>query len=318
MKKILVLMLVMAMVLTAFVGCGNKDTGSEGGGEGEAVKVGYSCNNLNDTFQTYIVEAAKNAAKDANITLDVQDAQEDVIKQQDQVNTLIEQGVKALIVVPVDTSAMEAITAAASEAGIPLVYVNRNPFGEGAIPEGVYYVGSQEVVAGEFQANYLEEMLPDGGGVAILQGILSNEGALKRTEGNEKVLGANPAFKILAKETGNWQRDQGLTLTENWLTAYGDDLKAILANNDEMALGAVQALQAAGRTDVIVMGVDAIDDAKAAVADGTLAATVLQDAAGQGGGSVEVLKKILDGGTAEAITWVPFVLITPENIAEFK
>ncbi len=319
MRKILVLMLALAMVLTVFAGCSNGNTGgTEGGGEGEAMKVGYSCNNLNDTFQTYIVEAAKTAAKDAGITLDVQDAQEDVIKQQDQVNTLIEQGVKALIVVPVDTSAMDPITKAAQEAEIPLVYVNRNPFGEGAIPEGVYYVGSQEVVAGEFQANYLEELLPDGGGVAILQGILSNEGALKRTEGNEKVLGANTSFKILAKETANWQRDQGLTLTENWLTAYGDELKAILANNDEMALGAVQALQAAGRKDVIVMGVDAIDDAKAAVADGTLAATVLQDAAGQGGGAVTVVKGVFDGGTVESITWVPFVLITPDNIADFQ
>lgn len=314
MKKVLILMLVIGLVLTSFAGCG----GDSKTVDKEVVKVGYACNNFNDTFQTYIVDAAKAAATEKGITLDVQDAQEDVIKQQDQVKTLIQQGVSALIVVPVDTSAMEPITKAAKDAGIPLVYVNRNPFGEGTIPEGVYYVGSQEIVAGQFQADYLKKLLPDGGGVAILQGILSNEGALKRTEGNEKVLSSVPAFKILAKETGNWQRDQGMTLTENWLTAYGKNLKAILANNDEMALGAIQALKAANRTDIIVMGVDAIDDAKAAVADGSLAATVLQDAKGQGSGAMDVVAKAIKGETPDSITWIDFVLITPENIKDFQ
>lgn len=313
MKKILALMLVLVLAL-GLVACGGGETAET---PEDAIKVGYSCNNFNDTFQTYIVDAAKAAAADAGITLDVQDAQEDVIKQQDQVKAMIEQGVAALIVVPVDTSAMGPITDAAQAAGIPLVYVNRNPFGEGEIPENVYYVGSQEIDAGKFQAEYLKEMLPDGGGVGILQGILSNEGALKRTEGNEVTL-AGTNFTVLAKESGNWQRDQGLTLTENWLTAYGDKLNAILANNDEMALGAVQALQAAGRTDVIVMGVDAIPDAKNAVAGGTLAATVLQDAEGQGGGAVGVVSSVLAGEAVEPITWVPFVLITPENIADFQ
>ena len=314
MKKVLILMLVIGLVLTSFAGCG----GDSKTVDKEVVKVGYACNNFNDTFQTYIVDAAKAAATEKGITLDVQDAQEDVIKQQDQVKTLIQQGVSALIVVPVDTSAMEPITKAAKDAGIPLVYVNRNPFGDGKIPEGVYYVGSQEIVAGQFQADYLKKLLPEGGGVAILQGILSNEGALKRTEGNEKVLSEVPAFKILAKETGNWQRDQGMTLTENWLTAYGKNLKAILANNDEMALGAIQALKAANRTDIIVMGVDAIDDAKAAVADGSLAATVLQDAKGQGSGAMDVVAKAIKGETPDSITWIDFVLITPENIKDFQ
>ncbi len=314
MKKILALMLVLVLAL-GLAACGSgSDTEDPAA---DTVKVGYSCNNFNDTFQTYIVDAAMLKAAEAGLTLDVQDAQEDVIKQQDQVKAMIEQGVAALIVVPVDTSAMGPITDAAAEAGIPLVYVNRNPFGEGELPENVYYVGSQEIDAGKFQAEYLKDLLPDGGGVGILQGILSNEGALKRTEGNEESL-AGTNFTILAKESGNWQRDQGLTLTENWLTAYGDKLNAILANNDEMALGAVQALQAAGRTDVVVMGVDAIPDARNAVADGTLAATVLQDAEGQGGGAVGVVSAVLGGEAVEPVTWVPFVLITPENIADFQ
>lgn len=315
-KKYMILGLVFMLVVSLLVGCGGGAATEEEGTEG--FTVGYSCNNFNDTFQTYIVDAAQAYADENDIALDVQDAQEDVVKQQDQVNTMIQNGVDALVVVPVDTSAMEPITNAAKEAGIPLVYVNRNPYGEQDPPEGVYYVGSQEIVAGQLQAEYLVEQMGEEGGVAILMGILSNEGALKRTAGNEEVLANYPNIKMLAKETGNWQRDQGMALTENWLTAYGEELNAILANNDEMALGAAQALQAAGRTDVIVMGVDAIPDAKVAVGDETLAATVLQDAVGQGEGALNAAHKVLMGEAVDPITWIDFVLITPENLADYQ
>jgi len=314
MKKIIVLLvLVLCFTGIVFAG-GQKDSGTDG------FTIGFVSNNFNDTFQTYINKAAEdfvNETEGLNITFG--DAQEDVIKQQDLANTFIAKGIDALIVVPVDTSAMDPITKAAKEAGIPLCYVNRNPFGTGAAPDGVYYVGSQEIVAGELQMEYVGKLLKGEGSVAILMGKLDNEGAIKRTEGNEKVIKDKfPNIKVIAKETGNWQRDQGMTLTENWLTAYGKSLKAILANNDEMALGAVEALKAADRTDIFVVGVDAIPDAKAAVENGSLAATVLQDAVGQGKGAAELLYKVLNGEKPEQITWIPFVLITPENISEYK
>jgi inositol transport system substrate-binding protein len=232
---------------------------------------------------------------------------------------MIEQGYKAIMVVPVDTSAMGPITDAVTKAGIPLIYVNRNPFGTEQPPQGVYYVGSQEIVAGQLQADYLVKLLGDNvkGGVGILEGILSNEGAVKRTEGNETVLAKYPDVKVLAKEAGDWQSDKAMSITENWLTAYGKDLTCILANNDGMAMGALQALEAAGRTDVIVMGVDAIPDAVKLVKDGKLTATVLQDAKGQGGTGVEIADKVIKGETPEAITWIDFVLITPENVDQY-
>ena len=314
MKKGLVL--VLAILLTAglvFAG------GQQEGGDG-MMKVGYVCNNFNDTFQTYVMDAAEKYFMDVDgIEIIFQDAQEDVIRQQDLVNTFIAQGVDALAVVPVDTSAMDPIVRAASEAGIPLCFINRNPYGEKNPPKNVYYVGSQEIIAGQQQMGLMGELLGGKGGVAILMGKLDNEGALKRTAGNEAVIADKyPGIKVLAKETGNWQRDQGLALTENWLTAYGADLNGILANNDEMALGAAEALRAAGREDVFVMGVDAIPDAKVAVGEGTLAATVLQDSVGQGAGGAKVLHKALMGETPDPITWVPFVLITKENLADFQ
>src|SRR5699024_5937562 len=312
MKKYLSLILISILLLTGCSGGNGKESGGKG------VKIGYAINNMNDTQQTYIVDAAKEKADELDYRMDIQDTQEDEIKQQDQVNAMIEQGVDALIVVPVDTSAMEPITKAATEAEIPLVYVNRNPFGDGEIPEGVYYVGSQEITAGEFQSEYLVELMGEEGGVAILMGILSNEGAVKRTEGNEGILDEYSKIKVLAKETGNWQKDQGMSITENWLTAYGDGLNAILANNDEMALGEINALEDEGRDEVIVIGIDAIPDAVKLVEDGRMAATVLQDSAGQGEGAIEVVNNVLEGNEQESIKWLDFVLVTPENVADFK
>lgn len=316
MKKILAILLVLVLALGMFTACG-------GGAEEEApadetVTIGFAQCNLNDTFQTYVVDAATAKAEELGYTIDVQDAQEDVVKQQDQVNTMIEQGYDAIMVVPVDTAAMGPITQAVTEAGIPLIYVNRNPFGTDEPPAGVYYVGSQEIVAGQLQGQFLVEKMGEKGGVGILMGILSNEGAVKRTEGNEEILSQYPDIKILAKESGEWQYDKGMAITENWLTAYGAELTAILANNDGMAIGALQALEAAGRDDVIVCGVDAIPDAVNLVAEGKLDATVLQDAEGQGAGGVDVAAKVLAGETPEAITWIDFVLVTPENVADFQ
>lgn len=313
MKKILSVMLVLVLVLGAFTACGAPEEPAA-----EGFTIGYASSNLNDTGQTFIADAATAYATENNITIDVQDAQEDVVKQQDQVKAMIEKGVNAILVVPVDTSAMGPITDAATAAGIPLVYVNRNPFGDATPPAGVYYIGSKEVVAGEFQGDALVKLMGETGNIAILMGKLDNEAAVKRTEGNKNILSKYPGIKILAEETGNWQRDQGMSLTENWLTAYGADLKAILANNDEMALGAVQALKAAGRTDVLVFGVDATPDAKAAVKDGSLAGTVLQDLAGQGRTGMEMAVKVLNGETPEQVTWIDFVSVTPENVAEFN
>jgi len=282
--------------------------------------VGFVSCNLNDSFQVDVMNAFKNYFADKpEYEIIVQDAQEDVIRQQDMVNTLLSQGVKAMTVVTVNTDATAPIIKSVQDAKIPLVFVNRNPFGESAPLPNTYYIGSQEIIAGEFQGELLGKLLNGQGNVCILMGILANESTMKRTEGNEKVFREKyPGIKVLAKETGNWQRDQGLTVTENWLTAYGSDVNAILGNNDGMALGAVEALKNAGRTDVIVMGIDAIPDAKVAVKEGSMAATVLQDAAGQGRGAAETVVKVLTGQKPDPIQWIPFVLITKENLAQYE
>jgi len=305
-------------VVAILLGCVKKKTDDPPVSETKTggFTVGYCINNLNDTFQTYILAAAKEAIIEAGGQIDVHDAFEDSIKQQDQVNNLIAKGVNGLIVVPVDTGSIDDITDAARNAGIPLCYVNRNPFSgkEDSMPDGVYYVGSQEIVAGRLQGERVGELLKGKGGVAILVGIPENEGALKRTEGNKEVLASKyPEITILAEQTANWQRGQAATITEKWIMTYDDQLNAILANNDEMALGAIKALESFNRKDVFVLGVDATLGGRNAIREGLMAATVFQDANGQGGSAAKVITERIKGGDPDKITWVPFQLVDKDS-----
>ncbi len=322
-------MLVGTMLLS---GCGSSssssssDTGEETSSEAAEtssesgdVKLGYSCVDMNNTFQTYLVDAAKAKAEELNASITVTDAQNDVVKQQDQVNQLIQQNVDALLVVPADSSAMAPITAAAQNANIPLVYLNVNPFADGEeIPENVHYVGSDEIEAGTFQAEMIGEEIKEGG-VAILQGGLVYEATYKRTQGNEDTFAANyPDINVLTEETAEWQRDKAIDVVTNWISAYGDELTAICANNDEMALGAIEALNKAGRSDVPVVGIDATPDGCEAVKNGEMLGTVFQDSVGQGGGAVEIAVDMVNGKTMEdSATWIPYQKVTADNVDEF-
>ena len=283
----------------------------------EEFVIGYLCSNFNDTGQVYVKDGAKAKAEELGMVFKEADAQEDVIKQQDQVNAFIVDQVDVLVVVPVSTDAMDPIIKVAADAGIPLVFVNRNPFGAAEPNEGTYFVGSEEIVAGNKQGEYLVELLGDDkdAKIFILQGKLDNEAAIKRTEGAKNTLEA-AGFSIEAIEVGEWQRDQGLSITENWMTAYGDDITAILGNNDEMALGAVEAM-GDNENGVIILGVDFTPDAKAAVVEGKMVGSVRQDLAGQGAGGVEIAYDVLTSGSSDAVKMIPFVLITQDEVGNY-
>ncbi len=304
----------MKKVLFAMIFCLLAQTGVFAG---EKIKVGYACCNFNDIFQIYVVDAAKAAAGD-DVTLEIMDAQEDVIRQQDQVMTMIQNGLDALIVVPVDTSAVASIVSAAKAANLPLVFVNRNPYPDGVVPENVYFIGADEGMMGEEQMKFAGEKMGGKGNIVILMGILFNEAAIARTQGNRKIIESTyPAITVLAEETGNWQQDQGLTIMENWITAHGDKINAVISNNDNMVLGAINALEAVGMRDkVITVGIDATTDALEAILAGRLDATVLQDPVIQGQGAVEMVVKILKGEKVPQMNKMPAKLITAANAKE--
>ncbi|MEX8519661.1 MAG: sugar ABC transporter substrate-binding protein [Leptothrix sp. (in: b-proteobacteria)] len=284
-----------------------------------AEKIGLAMAQL-DTFLTILKNGTLEAAKNANSTVQVEDAQNDVGKQLSQIQNLIAQKVDAIIVNPVDTDATPKITKMVSAAGIPLVYVNRKPVDFDKLPAGVAFVASDEKVSGTLQTQEVCHLLKGKGTVLVLMGELSNEAARTRTKDIEDVL-ATPAcsgIKIADKREGKWSRTNGQDITTNWLSA-GAKFDAIIANNDEMAIGAINALKAAKKwnADSIVAGIDATPDALASMKAGDLKVTVFQNAAGQGSGAVDAALKLAKKQKVERFVNVPFELVTPANLAKY-
>lgn len=281
--------------------------------------IGFTNKDISDTFQNYIIEAMQNYADANNIKLQVSDAQNDSQKQQNQVDDFVTQGVDAIVVAIIDSSTSGPMVESAKAAGIPIVFVNTDPFTDGIIPEGAYYVGSVEKEAGEMQADYVGEKLGGKGDAVILMGSLGHQGAVDRTEGNKDLLKEKyPDMKVLAEQTAKWMRDEAVTVTENYITTYGKDIKAVFANNDEMALGAIKALEDNGMSDVLVCGIDGTVEGLKAVEEGKMACTIFQDAKGQGEGAMELAVKAAKGENPQQDKWIPFQLITADNVADFK
>jgi inositol transport system substrate-binding protein len=151
-----------------------------------------------------------------------------------------------------------------------------------------------------------------------MMGELATQAAVLRTEGVEKVVAQHPEMKIVGKQTANWRRNEAIDLMNNWLVE-GTKINAVVANNDEMAIGAVLALQQAGKDvkEVVIAGIDATADALAEMEKGNLDATVFQDAKGQGRGAVETAVKLIKGEKVESFVWIPFELVTPQNYKEY-
>ncbi|WLH54187.1 sugar ABC transporter substrate-binding protein [Pseudomonas tolaasii] len=284
------------------------------------IKVGVSMSAFDDTFLTYLREdmdkQAKSYPKGDGVQLQFEDARADVVKQLSQVENFISQKVDAIIVNPVDTASTKNIISAATKAGIPLVFVNRRP-DQKDLPKDVVAVTSDDVEAGKLQMQYIADKLGGKGNIVILLGDLANNSTTNRTKGVKDVLAKYPGIKIEQEQTGIWLRDKGMTLVNDWLT-QGRDFNAVLANNDEMAIGASMALKSAGKKDVLIAGVDGTPDGLNAITKGDMAASAFQDANGQAVGSVEAARKMAKKEPVEQNQVIPFQLITPDNVAKFK
>ncbi len=220
--------------------------------------IGVSMAYFDDNFLTILrVAMADHAATLGGVVLQFNDAQGDVGKQLSQMQNFVAQKAAAIIVNAVDTSATPSMTKIARDAGVPLVYVNRTP-SEQTLPDGVVFVGSDEIQAGTLQMEELARLMNHRGNVAVMVGELATHGARFRTKAAEDVVAKYSGMKIVEKQVANWQRERGLDLMNNWLTA-GTTIDAVAANNDEMAIGAIMAIQQAGIPpgQILVAGVDA-------------------------------------------------------------
>lgn len=291
-----------------------------------AQNIGATIAQFDDNWLTVMRTAMVDHANSIEgVSIQVEDAANDVGKQLNQIQNFVASGVDVIIVNPVDTDATVAMTNVAAEAGIPLVFLNREPVNVNEMPDNQAYVGSNEIESGTLEAFEVCQQLRaagKGGGanIVVMMGILSNQSAIQRTKDVHDVVGIDMCsfMTIVEEQTANYSRIEAQDLMTNWLSA-GIEFDAVIANNDEMAIGAIQAMKAAGidMADVVVGGVDATSDALAAMQAGDLDVTVFQDAAGQGGGAVRTALALVAGEDVDQKVFIPFLLVTPANIGDF-
>jgi inositol transport system substrate-binding protein len=286
----------------------------------DKVKIGVGMALFDDVWLTYVRDAMTKWAKDhPDVELTIVDAANDSAKQTGQVENFLAQGMNAVVILPVDTAAAGPMTKTVVKAGKPLVYVNRKPSN---LPKGVVYCGSNSMEAGIMNMEELGKAMGGKGNVVILMGELSNEAAIGRTDGIKKVVKEKfPDIKITREQTGNWKREQGKTIMENWL-ASGQEIDGVASNNDEMALGALQAIKAAGKLGKIpVGGTDGSHDALESMAKGELNNTVFQDPVGQGEEAVNaaylLVKKEPNPKVVDGNILIPYQPINKENYKSY-
>ncbi|MEK0083190.1 sugar ABC transporter substrate-binding protein [Benzoatithermus flavus] len=283
-----------------------------------ATSIGVTMASFDDNFLTTLRQAiAAEAQAKGDVQIQFEDAQTDIGRQINQVQNFIAQGVDAIIVNPADTAATSQITKMVSAAGIPLVYVNRGP-DQKKLPEKVVVVVSDHTVSGRMEMEEIAKCMGGKGNVAIMLGELASNATQERTAGNKEIIAKYPDIKVVAEQTANYQRNQAIDLMNNWLSS-GQKIDAVVANNDEMAIGAIIALQQAGVSmdKVCVGGIDATKDALDQMQKGNLDATVFQDAKGQGRAAVDAALKLVEGGKVDTYVMVPYEKVTPENYKSY-
>jgi ribose transport system substrate-binding protein len=265
-------------------------------------------------FWAAVEEGAKAKGEELGVEVIVvaPPAESDVQAQITQIEDLIAQGVEGIALAPTDPNALAPVVDSAQAAGIPVVFVDTR-----GINEGVTFIGTNNEVGAALAAEYMCENLPEGANVAILQGLISQSTGQARAEGSRQGL-TDCGLNIVAEQTAEWDRSKGISVTENIL-AGNPELQGIFASNDNMALGAVQALKSAGRLDqVMVVGFDANPDAANSILAGEMTASVAQAPYNMGAFSIQALVDLNDGKTLEEWIDTGTVLVTEENAAEYQ
>ena len=291
---------------------GNGD-GDTGGGNGDAggsdYSIGLAVSTLNNPFFVALRDGAQAAADEAGVELVVTDARDDATQQADQVANFQTQQLDAVLINPVDSDAAGPIVSPLVAADIPVIAVDRAV--EGAEVDA--FVASDNVEGGRLAAQALAEAIGEEGQVIVLQGVAGTSASRERGQGFDEGIAEFPGIEVVAKQPADFDRTQGLDVATNLLQA-NSEVVGIFAENDEMALGAIQALGDRAGQEVFVVGFDATDDGQAAVADGTMFATIAQQPEELGRAAVEAAIQLLDGESIEETIAVPVVAMRQDDV----
>jgi len=294
MKKLVALVVIMSFMMVAGFA-----------GAAEAYDVGLAISTLDNPFFVDLADGAEEAAEELGVNLTVVDAGDDAATQMSSVEDLVIQGMDLIAINPVDGDAIVPAIEEADMMNIPVITVDR-----GAETDVAVHIASDNVEGGRMAAEYMAEMLNNEGRVIELEGIPGTSAARERGEGFNEIMDEIEGIEIIARQPADFNRAQGMSVMEDLLEAH-ENIDAVFAHNDEMALGAIEAIDAAGLTDeIMVVGFDAIGDALTAIEEGTLAATIAQQPHEMGRLTIEMAVQLLDGEEVDAFVPVPLELIT--------
>lgn len=289
------------------------DTGTASGEGGAEGSITLALSTQTNPFFVQLRDGAQDKADELGVTLNVQDASDDASTQVNQINNASTTGADVIIINPTDSDAIIPAVETLNQADIPVVAVDRSANGG----EIASFIASDNKAGGAQAADALAEAIGGEGKVLVLQGIAGSSASRDRGAGFEEALAGYEGIEIVAKQTANFDRAQGLNVATNLLQAH-PDVKAIFAENDEMALGAIEALGDRAGTEVVVVGFDGTSDGLSAVSDGRMLATIAQQPEELGARAVEEATKLLRGEDAEAEVPVEVVTVTAENVADYQ
>ncbi|HZG15051.1 MAG TPA: ribose ABC transporter substrate-binding protein RbsB [Candidatus Bathyarchaeia archaeon] len=311
MKKLMKMAMASSLAALMLVGCSTQSNlenkAPEQGAANNAsdkVTIGLSVSTQNNPFFVTLKDGAEKAAKDAGADLIVVDAQDDTAKQISGVEDLIQKKVDVILINPTDSAAIATAVEAANKANIPVITVDRAAEGG----QVVSHIASDNVKGGKMAGDYILEMLGGKGNIVELEGIAGTSAARDRGKGFHEAVDGKDGVKVVATQPADFDRAKGMTVMENILQG-NPDIQAVFAHNDEMALGALQAIEASGK-QIKVVGFDATDDAVKAVNDGKMAATVAQKPAAIGETAVQTAVKVSKGEKVESFIPVDLELVT--------
>ena len=305
-----------ALCLLALTSC-NRDTASNDGRRTVALVL----KTLNHPFFVDMRRGAQEAADRLGVTLQVQAAEReiDVDKQMQIVENMLQTGIDVLAITPSGSREIVAALAKAMTANVPIVIVDTRLDPKAAADAGVQprtFIGSDNYEGGKLAGEYVVTLTRGKARIGILEGIPGHETGDSRLRGFRDAVARAPGITVVASQPANWERDQGFNVFQNMLQAHGD-IDTVFAASDLMALGAIEAIAAAGKTGTIhVVGFDALDDARTAIAAGTMAASVAQFPFEMGRAAVESAVKVMNGETLPADIMVRLEMVTRDSLTK--
>ena len=312
-RKTLAVVASATLLCTSLTACNRDSGGNNAAGDSANKSITFALSTQANSFMVKMREGAQKKADELGLTINFQDASDDSATQANQLANAAATGAGAVIVNPTDSDAMAPAVKQLTDAKIPVVAVDRAVNNA----EVSSYIASDNVGGGKQAAKALSEAIHGEGEILVLQGKTGSSASRERGKGFDEGLKDNPNIKVVAKQTAEFERVKGLDVTTNLLQAH-PNVKAIFAENDEMALGAIEALGDKAGKDVIVVGFDGVEDALKAIKEGTMYASIAQQPADMAAQAVVEASKLLKGEAATKEMQVDVVTVTKDNVDKFS